>query len=61
MAERSRTYHWPDPAALREAAMASTGMEFISGLMSGGVAAPIGATIDMKGVEEKEEIGRAHV
>ena len=54
MPERSRTYDWPDPAALREAAMSSTGMEFISRLMSGGVAAPIGATIDMRGVEVKE-------
>ncbi len=52
---RTRSYSWPDPASLREAAMTKTGFEFISGAFAPGAsAAPIGATIDMSAVEVKE-------
>jgi uncharacterized protein (TIGR00369 family) len=53
--QRTRSYSWPDPASLREAAMTKTGFEFISGAFAPGAsAAPIGATIDMSAVEVKE-------
>ena len=54
-AERTRTYDWADPGALRDAAANSTGLEIISRMMSGEHgAAPISRTIDMMGVEVKE-------
>jgi len=55
--KRTRSYSWADPADLRQAAMTSTGLEFISrSLSAGGSPAPIGATIDMRtaGVKEGE-------
>jgi uncharacterized protein (TIGR00369 family) len=55
MPERTRTYSWADPADLRDAAMNSTGLEFISrSLSASGSPAPIGATIDMRSAAVKE-------
>lgn len=55
VAERTRTYSWIAPGALREAAMTMTGLEFISRSLGGAERpAPIGATIDMKSVSVKE-------
>lgn len=52
---RTRTYSWPDPADLRAAAGALTGLEFISRMLSDeGAAAPISRTIGMTGVEVKK-------
>ena len=53
-AERTRTYSWTAPSALREAAMAMTGLEFISRALDSGQPAPIGATIGMTAESVKE-------
>ncbi len=51
---RTRTYSWPDPAGILDAAANSTGLEFISRMLTDGGAAPISRTIGMTGVAVKE-------
>lgn len=54
-AARTRTYSWDDPADLAAAAMNSTGLEFISRMLTQeGGAAPISRTIGMTGIAVKE-------
>jgi uncharacterized protein (TIGR00369 family) len=44
---RTRTYSWPDPQAIAEAAPATTGLAFLERIVAGDVPQPpIGATLD---------------
>lgn len=51
---RTRTYSWPDPAEILHAAANSTGLEFISRMLTEGGHAPISKTIGMSAVAVKE-------
>ncbi|HET6310277.1 MAG TPA: PaaI family thioesterase [Candidatus Nitrosotalea sp.] len=53
--ERSRTYTWEDPTALRDAGAAMTGLEFIKAVFEGKLPPPpIAATMDFTGAEADE-------
>lgn len=56
--ERSRTYTWKDPIALRDAGAAMSGLEFLKAVFDGTLPPPpIAATMDFTGAEAGE--GRA--
>ena len=56
--QRSRTYGWDDPNALRDAGSALSGLEFIKAIFDGTLPPPpIAATMDFTGAEAEE--GRA--
>lgn len=51
----TRSYEWHDPARLKALALESTGLEFITGMISGKVPPPpIVSTLDFTGHEVKE-------
>ena len=53
--ERSRTYSWEDPIALREAGSAMSGLEFMKAVFEGRLPSPpIAATMDFAGAEAEE-------
>jgi uncharacterized protein (TIGR00369 family) len=53
--DRSRTYSWADPAALKDAGSRMSGLEFIKAIFEGRLApAPIAATMDFTGAEAEE-------
>ncbi len=53
--ERSRTYSWSDPTALRDAGSAMSGLEFIRAVFEGTLPPPpIAATMDFSGAEADE-------
>lgn len=53
--ERSRTYSWDDPTALREAGSTMSGLEFIRAIFEGRLPPPpIAATMDFTGAEAEE-------
>jgi uncharacterized protein (TIGR00369 family) len=55
MKERSRTYTWEDPIALREAGSAMSGLEFMKAVFEGRLPPPpIAATMDFAGAEAEE-------
>ncbi|MDQ2942854.1 MAG: PaaI family thioesterase [Candidatus Dormibacteraeota bacterium] len=56
--QRSRTYSWEDPIALRDAGSAMSGLEFLKAVFDGKLPPPpIAATMDFTGAEVEE--GRA--
>ena len=56
--QRSRTFSWEDPLALRDAGSAMSGLEFIKAVFEGKLPPPpIAATMDFTGAEAEE--GRA--
>lgn len=53
--DRSRTYTWSDPASLREAGSAMSGLEFMTAVFEGKLPLPpIVATMDFTGGEAQE-------
>ena len=55
---RSRTFSWEDPIAIRDAGLTMSGLEFIKAIFEGKLPPPpIAATIDFSGAEAEE--GRA--
>jgi uncharacterized protein (TIGR00369 family) len=53
--QRSRTYSWSDPTALRDAGSGMTGLEFIKAVFEGKLPPPpIAATMDFSGAEAEE-------
>jgi uncharacterized protein (TIGR00369 family) len=53
--ERTRTYTWTDPAALRDAGSSMSGLEFIKAIFDGKLPPPpIAATMDFTGAEVEE-------
>src|SRR3982074_744453 len=55
MKERSRTYSWEDPIALREAGSAMSGLEFMKAVFEGRLPPPpSAATMDCAGAEAGE-------
>ena len=53
--ERSRTYSWEDPIALREAGSAMSGLELMKAVFEGRLPPPpIAATMDFTGAEAEE-------
>ena len=56
--ERSRTYSWADPIALRDAGAGMSGLDYIKAVFEGRLPPPpIAATMDFSGAEAEE--GRA--
>jgi uncharacterized protein (TIGR00369 family) len=56
--ERSRTYTWEDPMALRDAGAALSGLDYLKAVFEGKLPPPpIAATLDFTGAEV--EVGRA--
>jgi uncharacterized protein (TIGR00369 family) len=56
--QRSRTFSWEDPIALRDAGSTMSGLEFIKAVLEGNLPPPpIAATMDFTGAEAEE--GRA--
>jgi uncharacterized protein (TIGR00369 family) len=56
--ERSRTYTWEDPMALRDAGTGLSGLEYLKAVFEGKLPPPpIAATLDFTGAEV--EVGRA--
>lgn len=53
--ERSRTYSWEDPNALRDAGATMSGLEFLKAMFGGKLPPPpIAATLDFTGAEAEE-------
>ncbi len=53
--ERSRTYTWEDPNALRDAGATMSGLEFLKAMFGGKLPPPpIAATLDFTGAEAEE-------
>jgi uncharacterized protein (TIGR00369 family) len=53
--QRSRTYGWADPAALRDSGAGMSGLEFIKAIFEGRLPPPpIAATMDFTGAEAEE-------
>jgi uncharacterized protein (TIGR00369 family) len=53
--ERSRTYSWDDPTALRDAGSTMSGLEFIRAIFEGRLPPPpIAVTMDFTGAEAEE-------
>ena len=53
--ERSRTYSWEDPIALRDAGATTSGLEFLKAMFGGKLPPPpIAATLDFTGAEAEE-------
>lgn len=53
--ERSRTYSWEDPNALRDAGATTSGLEFLKAMFGGKLPPPpIAATLDFTGAEAEE-------
>ena len=54
--ERSRTYSWEDPNALRDAGATMSGLEFLKAMFGGKLPPPpIAATLDFTGAEAEVE------